>query len=39
MVVTVSLLTPDRNGQMGDVVLGFKSIDDYLSANGTITVP
>ena len=31
----VSLLTPDRNGQMGDVVLGFKSIDDYLSANGT----
>ena len=30
----VSLLTPDRNGQMGDVVLGFKSIDDYLSANG-----
>ena len=30
----VSLLTPDRYGQMGDVVLGFKSIDDYLSANG-----
>ena len=30
----VSLLTPDRSGQMGDVVLGFKSIDDYLSANG-----
>ena len=30
----VSLLTPDRSGQIGDVVLGFKSIDDYLSANG-----
>ena len=30
----VSLLTPDRYGQMGDVVLGFKSIDDYLNANG-----
>ena len=30
----VSILTPDRYGQMGDVVLGFKSIDDYLSANG-----
>ncbi len=30
----VSLLTPDRYGQMGDVVLGFKSIDEYLSANG-----
>jgi aldose 1-epimerase len=30
----VSILTPDRSGQIGDVVLGFKSIDDYLSANG-----
>lgn len=30
----VSLLTPDRSGQIGDVVLGFKSIDNYLSANG-----
>ena len=30
----VSILTPDRYGQMGDVVLGFKSIDDYLSAKG-----
>jgi len=30
----VSLLAPDRYGKMGDVVLGFKSIDDYLSANG-----
>ena len=30
----VSLLTPDRSGQIGDVVLGFKSIDDYLSADG-----
>jgi aldose 1-epimerase len=30
----VSLLTPDRYGQVGDLVLGFKSIDDYLNANG-----
>ena len=30
----VSLLTPDRFGAMGDVVLGFKSINDYLSAKG-----
>ena len=30
----VSLLTPDKNGEIGDIVLGFKSIDDYLVANG-----
>ena len=30
----VSLCTPDKNGQKGDVVLGFKSIDDYLKATG-----
>jgi aldose 1-epimerase len=30
----VSLCAPDKNGQKGDVVLGFKSIDDYLKANG-----
>ncbi|WP_346856069.1 aldose epimerase family protein [uncultured Draconibacterium sp.] len=29
----VSLLAPDKNGTPGDVVLGFKSIDDYLNAN------
>ncbi|WP_346862014.1 aldose epimerase family protein [uncultured Draconibacterium sp.] len=29
----VSLLAPDKNGKPGDVVLGFKSIGDYLSAN------
>ena len=28
----VSLLTPDNNGVMGDVVLGFKSIADYQRA-------
>jgi aldose 1-epimerase len=28
----VSLLSPDKNGVMGDVVLGFKSIADYLKA-------
>ena len=26
----VSLCAPDKNGQKADVVLGFKSIDDYL---------
>ena len=30
----VSLLTPDKNGDMGDVVLGFNSIENYLKANG-----
>ena len=30
----VSLCAPDKNGQMADVVLGFKSIDDYLKAIG-----
>ena len=29
-------LAPDRYGKLGDVVLGFKSIDDYLNANGPI---
>lgn len=28
----VSLLTPDKNGVLGDVVLGFKSIADYQKA-------
>jgi aldose 1-epimerase len=30
----VSLCAPDKNGQKGDVVLGFKSIDDYVKATG-----
>ena len=30
----VSLCAPDKNGQKSDVVLGFKSIDDYLKATG-----
>ena len=30
----VSLCVPDKNGQKADVVLGFKSIDDYLKATG-----
>ncbi len=30
----VSLCAPDRSGQKADVVLGFKSIDDYLKATG-----
>jgi aldose 1-epimerase len=30
----VSLCAPSRNGEMADVVLGFKSIDDYLKAKG-----
>lgn len=31
----VSLLTPDKNGELGDVVLGFSSIDGYLNAKET----
>jgi aldose 1-epimerase len=30
----VSLCAPDKKGQMADVVLGFKSIDDYIKATG-----
>lgn len=30
----VSLCAPDKNGLKADVVLGFKSIDDYLKATG-----
>jgi aldose 1-epimerase len=30
----VSLCAPSRNGEMADVVVGFKSIDDYLKAKG-----
>jgi aldose 1-epimerase len=30
----VSLCAPDKNGQKADVVLGFKSIDDYLKVTG-----
>jgi len=29
----VSLCTPDKKSELADVVLGFKSIDDYLNAN------
>ncbi|MDB4584236.1 galactose mutarotase [Draconibacterium sp.] len=29
----VSLLAPGKNGEMGDVVLGFSSIEGYLNAN------
>lgn len=28
----VSILTPDKNGELADIVVGFKSIDDYLNA-------
>ena len=31
--IVVSLKTPDRNGKMGDVVLGFDSLDGYLGDN------
>ena len=30
----VSLCAPSKNGEMADVVVGFKSIDDYLKAKG-----
>jgi len=29
----VSLMVPDKNGELGDVVLGFSSIDGYLKAS------
>lgn len=29
----VSLNVPDRNGKLGDIVLGYKSIDEYLTGN------
>ena len=29
--VVVSLLVPDRDGNLGDVVLGFDSLDDYIA--------
>ena len=35
----VSLCAPDKNGQKADVVLGFKSIDDYLKATGVYQSP
>ncbi len=31
--IVVSLKTPDRNGKMADVVLGFDSLDGYLGDN------
>ncbi len=31
----VGLCTPDKSGQMGDIVLGFSSIDGYLGAKET----
>ena len=33
--IVVSLMTPDRNGSMDDVVLGFDSLDGYLQAAAT----
>jgi aldose 1-epimerase len=31
--IVVSLHTPDRDGQMGDVVLGFDTLDEYVDHN------
>ena len=31
--IVVSLNMPDRSGQLGDVVLGYDALDDYLKAN------
>jgi aldose 1-epimerase len=31
----VSLMAPDKNGELGDMVLGFSSIDGYLNAHET----
>jgi len=31
--IIVSLFTPDRNGQAGDIVLGFERLEDYLKGH------
>ena len=31
--IVVSLNVPDKSGQMGDVVLGYDNLDDYIKAN------
>jgi aldose 1-epimerase len=31
--IVVSLNVPDKSGQMGDVVLGYDSLDEYIAAN------
>jgi len=31
--IVVSLLAPDRNGKMGDVVLGYGTLDEYIADN------
>ncbi|MFY0624880.1 MAG: galactose mutarotase [Reichenbachiella sp.] len=31
--IITSLLTPDRNGQLGDIVLGYDKLQDYLDAS------
>lgn len=31
--IITSLLTPDRNGQLADIVLGYDKLQDYLDAN------
>jgi aldose 1-epimerase len=33
--IVTSILTPDKNGNMGDVVLGFDSLDGYLKDKST----
>lgn len=35
----VSMWTPDRNGNLSDVILGFDTIDGYLKAGKDLTVP
>lgn len=34
----VSLLTPDRNGTMGDVICGYDTLDSYVRADGYLGV-
>ncbi|MBK8566427.1 MAG: galactose mutarotase [Saprospiraceae bacterium] len=31
--IVVSLMTPDRNGKLGDVVLGYETLDEYVKDN------
>lgn len=32
--IIVSIIVPDRNGKMGDIVQGYDTIDEYINGNG-----
>ena len=37
--IVVSLTVPDKNGKLGDVVLGYETLNDYIGNNLRISVP